>query len=627
MSAFTLQNTPFPEGTSVSAYDAQGYSTFPTGGPPGTPVATATVTGGALTFTTGLTDHRSYFAAAFVSGQWANWRFTPGENGPAPRIPDAVDYAGFGAGRSLVVKDDESGFEFKDKGGPDFTFEEFGAVGDDETDNTAAMQRALDAIHALGGGTVIFGDDGIFRHGELVAYDNTTVDGPGLGAVSKRLDESDDAYLWRNANTGAGNDNITLRGFAIDGNKANIAGDRSEDVNPSCEVRFVADDAHRCTEIHVDLYQHDAKRLGIAWANVEGGSMKGLILNNGRDAFTLQSNCSNIDLGYEARGCGDDGLGINAEQDPNLTHDLHDIRGRVAIYGPGDDGPGLGVTIRGGRDIDIDLFANDVDGWGLAIFDAYATETKDIAVRGTTRRCGGDAAFYSKAAVVIAAGVIHAAEGSYAAIKNVSLDELRVIDPSEVAIEVKSARTAYGSLSHIDINKPIIKGATKAILLGDYLSHINIDRPGILECGDGIVSTATHVLRLRVRHPDIYQVTGTGVLIENATTGVIEGIVVSNDGTNGQTGIKLKALAGTWHIANNHAFECTTNYNYGEIGTPTITDGFFGKAPTTKPSALTAATSETIDGTYGEQEKKTIENLRTRVNDLESRLQGIGLLS
>jgi hypothetical protein len=55
--------------------------------------------------------------------------------------------------------------------------------------------------------------------------------------------------------------------------------------------------------------------------------------------------------------------------------------------------------------------------------------------------------------------------------------------------------------------------------------------------------------------------------------------------------------------------------------------GFFGTAPVAKPTALTAANAETIDTTYGEQEKKTIENLRTRVNQLEEKLKSLGLLS
>lgn len=55
--------------------------------------------------------------------------------------------------------------------------------------------------------------------------------------------------------------------------------------------------------------------------------------------------------------------------------------------------------------------------------------------------------------------------------------------------------------------------------------------------------------------------------------------------------------------------------------------GFFGTTPQSQPAALTAATAETIDATYGEQEKKTIENLRTRINELETKLKALGLLA
>ena len=111
MASFTLNNTPFPDGTSVSAYDATGYATFPAFGPPGSAIATASVSAGSLTFT-GLTNHTSYFAAAKVGGVWHSWRFTPGEDAPPPSVPDDIDYAGLSAGQALVVNEDGDGYEF-----------------------------------------------------------------------------------------------------------------------------------------------------------------------------------------------------------------------------------------------------------------------------------------------------------------------------------------------------------------------------------------------------------------------------------------------------------------------------------------------------------------------------------
>ncbi len=57
------------------------------------------------------------------------------------------------------------------------------------------------------------------------------------------------------------------------------------------------------------------------------------------------------------------------------------------------------------------------------------------------------------------------------------------------------------------------------------------------------------------------------------------------------------------------------------------TVGFYGTAPTTKPAALTAADASTVDGTYGAEEAAVIANLRTRLGELETKLQSLGLLS
>lgn len=113
MASYTLKNTPFPNGTSVGAYSARGYVSFPGGGPPGSAVATATVTAGKLEFT-GLTDHTPYFAAAEVGGKWKSWRFIPGEDGPPPDFTDDIDSADLEPGRVLVVNEAEDGYEFVD---------------------------------------------------------------------------------------------------------------------------------------------------------------------------------------------------------------------------------------------------------------------------------------------------------------------------------------------------------------------------------------------------------------------------------------------------------------------------------------------------------------------------------
>ena len=45
------------------------------------------------------------------------------------------------------------------------------------------------------------------------------------------------------------------------------------------------------------------------------------------------------------------------------------------------------------------------------------------------------------------------------------------------------------------------------------------------------------------------------------------------------------------------------------------------------PVALTAADASTVDVTYGTEEAAVINNLRTRLGELETQLQALGILS
>jgi hypothetical protein len=77
-----LNNTPYPDGTTVYAYDATGYpSGFPSNNPPGTPVAETEASEGTIEFT-GLEDNVPYMAAAQVGGKWVYRRFIQNASDP-----------------------------------------------------------------------------------------------------------------------------------------------------------------------------------------------------------------------------------------------------------------------------------------------------------------------------------------------------------------------------------------------------------------------------------------------------------------------------------------------------------------------------------------------------------------
>lgn len=92
------------------------------------------------------------------------------------------------------------------------------------------------------------------------------------------------------------------------------------------------------------------------------------------------------------------------------------------------------------------------------------------------------------------------------------------------------------------------------------------------------------------------------------------------------------------HQGVNLVFEASDNAALGEATYETVLAigkgepgwkklGFFGATPVSKPSALTAADTSTVDDTYGTEEAVVITNLRTRVNELETKLRALGLIA
>lgn len=55
--------------------------------------------------------------------------------------------------------------------------------------------------------------------------------------------------------------------------------------------------------------------------------------------------------------------------------------------------------------------------------------------------------------------------------------------------------------------------------------------------------------------------------------------------------------------------------------------GFYGVTPVNKGDALTSADAVTIDATYNATEQTTMSNMRVRINEIESRLQDVGIIN
>ncbi|WP_225773397.1 glycosyl hydrolase family 28-related protein [Pseudomonas sp. Marseille-Q5115] len=101
-----------------------------------------------------------------------------------------------------------------------FDVKDFGATGDGVTDDTLAVQAAIDAAAAAGGGRVIL-PAGTYRispgsdHTGLLLKDNVALDGAGMGLTVIKLDDSND--LVTGLLRGAG-DNLEINRLTLDGN-------------------------------------------------------------------------------------------------------------------------------------------------------------------------------------------------------------------------------------------------------------------------------------------------------------------------------------------------------------------------------------------------------------------------
>lgn len=99
----------------------------------------------------------------------------------------------------------------------------YGATGDGTTDDTAAIQAALDAAHAAGGGIVYF-PPGTYiiaptTTARLVVYDDLTIEGDGDASVLKvKNDAGDYATIFGASDDSTAVNNFRLRKLKIDQN-------------------------------------------------------------------------------------------------------------------------------------------------------------------------------------------------------------------------------------------------------------------------------------------------------------------------------------------------------------------------------------------------------------------------
>jgi parallel beta-helix repeat protein len=155
----------------------------------------------------------------------------------------------------------------------DVTDAPYSATGDGATDDTAAIQSALDAANTAGGGTVYF-PPGLYITTQLLVYSNTTVTGDGATLKLKSATAGSVAILRVNDTE----TDVVIDGLEFDGNEANQAS-----TNNHFHLRLYGG---RITVRN--CYFHDSEGNGIT---IEGGAVdiwvhNNRIINSGRAAIS-----------------------------------------------------------------------------------------------------------------------------------------------------------------------------------------------------------------------------------------------------------------------------------------------------------------------------------------------------
>lgn len=249
-----------------------------------------------------------------------------------------------------------------------YNIRNFGAIGDGVANDTAAIQAAIDAAHAAGGGEVYIPagtyavtGTGQASDGAILLYDNVTVYGDGMGASTVKVKDGwsgDITGIFRTP-YGVENHDITVRDLTLDGNQDNtsghiygwfngyIPGEDGADRNITLDSVEIMNcdgygfDPHEQTINLVisNCVSHDNRLDGYAIDyQIDGQLINNVAYNNGRHGFNIVTSTHDLTMiGNVAYGNGSQGIMVQRGSDDIPVPDNILIQGG-SVYGNGGDG-------------------------------------------------------------------------------------------------------------------------------------------------------------------------------------------------------------------------------------------------------------------------------------------------
>lgn len=228
-----------------------------------------------------------------------------------------------------------------------------GALADGSTDDTTAIQAAVDAISGAGGGTLYF-PPGTYVSGQIALASNVSFLGAGWSSILK-LKDSGNNFLLATTNAAVYVDNVAIKNLAIDGNKANNTTGGGVLLNGrNCEVSgcYIYD----CPQGSI---QAGAPSNGATDTPLAGGYriINNYCLNNGKSGASYPSiaitHGSNIDISDNVVVSTDTFMTFGIDIEPNSGNTISSISidgneitgGRISVDGGNLSSPATNITV------------------------------------------------------------------------------------------------------------------------------------------------------------------------------------------------------------------------------------------------------------------------------------------